>query len=77
MEKWYTKSGTVMRVDASLPEESAFLEFEKILEDTVRRVEGEVLEESIAAELEEQARLEEEERLRLEAEKKAAVSADK
>ena len=44
------------------------------LEDTVKRLEGAALEESVAAELEEQARREEEERLRLEAEAKAAVS---
>ena len=74
MEKWYTKSGSIARVDAALEEESVFLELEKVLEDTVKRLEGAALEESVAAELEEQARREEEERLRLEAEAKAAVS---
>ena len=38
MEKWFNKFGSLVRVDASLEEESVFLEFEKILEDTIKKV---------------------------------------
>ena len=38
LEKWYMQNDVLKSVDASLPQESSFLEFEKILEDTIKRV---------------------------------------
>ena len=38
LEKWFTKFGTLQRVDASQPQRTVGLEVEKILEDTVNRV---------------------------------------
>ena len=38
MEKWFTKFGTLKKVDASQEAESVFLEVENILEDTVKKV---------------------------------------
>ncbi|XP_052777050.1 sperm flagellar protein 2-like isoform X2 [Mya arenaria] len=40
LEKWFTKFGTLQKVDASLPSQSVQLEVEKILEDTLNRLQG-------------------------------------
>ncbi|XP_069125844.1 sperm flagellar protein 2-like isoform X2 [Argopecten irradians] len=40
LEKWYVKFGTLTRVDASQGAHSVFLEVEKILEDTMNRLQG-------------------------------------
>ena len=38
MEKWFTRFGTLKKVDASDQENAVFLEVEKIMEDTLARV---------------------------------------
>ena len=38
LEKWFTKFGTLQRVDASQEQRTVVLEVDKILEDTVNRV---------------------------------------
>ena len=38
IDKWYSKIGNLVRVDASQEEETVYLEVEKILEDQVRKV---------------------------------------
>ena len=38
LEKWYTKFGTLKAVDASQEQKSVYLEVDKILEDTINRV---------------------------------------
>ena len=38
MEKWFTKFGTLKKVDAAQGAETVFLEVENILEDTVKKV---------------------------------------
>ena len=38
LEKWFTKFGTLQRVDASQEQRTVALEVEKILEDTVNKV---------------------------------------
>lgn len=40
LEKWYTKFGTLKVVDASQEEKSVYLEVDKILEDTLNKLQG-------------------------------------
>ncbi|XP_070194777.1 sperm flagellar protein 2-like isoform X3 [Littorina saxatilis] len=50
LEKWFTRFGTLKRVDAMDNQEAVFLEVEKILEDTVAKIQGKDVESSVPLE---------------------------
>ncbi|XP_076462790.1 sperm flagellar protein 2-like isoform X2 [Babylonia areolata] len=55
MDKWFTRFGTLKKVDAGDQPGAVFLEVEKIMEDTVARILGKDLESSLPLELTEGA----------------------
>ncbi|XP_071117594.1 sperm flagellar protein 2-like [Haliotis cracherodii] len=52
LEKWFTRFGTLKKVDASEALETVFLEVEKVLEDTVSKIQGKDQESSAPIETE-------------------------
>lgn len=57
--KWFTRFGTLKKVDASEMEDTLFLEVEKVLEDTLARLQGKDVESSVPAETEPAEKVEE------------------
>ena len=45
MEKWYNKFGILRKVEGGLDEDALYLEVEKILDDTLARLQGKTEEE--------------------------------
>jgi hypothetical protein len=64
IEKWFNKFGILKKVDATLAEDVLYLEVEKILEDTLKKLQGVEEEESMPVEVTTETEVKEEQPVR-------------